>query len=109
MRLRHATTAQDEASEAIATAFVKGEPSPSSHPPSAPISTTASPLPVLGESHATYTTTGTAMGLGGASAVAAGREVDVFVKEFKDARKKYHKRAMWVERWSSGQVAWRED
>ncbi|KAF9049503.1 hypothetical protein BDZ89DRAFT_1088926 [Hymenopellis radicata] len=58
MRLRHATIAQDEASEALAT---------------------------------------------------AGRDIDDFVKEFKDLRKVYHKRVIWGDRWNSGQVAWRDD
>ena len=71
MRLRHATTAQDDASEALASNFVQ----PSSTAPT----------------------------------IAAGKEVDDFVKEFKETRKIYHKRVMWGERWASGQVAWRDD
>lgn len=70
MRLRHATTSQDDQSEALASAFV----------------------------HAS------------ATALAPGNgDIDGFVKEFKNMRKVYHKRVMWGERWSSGEVAWRDD
>ncbi|KAK7681570.1 hypothetical protein QCA50_015303 [Cerrena zonata] len=65
MRLKHATTAQDELSEALATSFVQGS---SSDP------------------------TGN------------GKDIDDFVKEFKELRKTYHKRVMWGDRWSTGQV-----
>lgn len=71
MRLRHATTAQDDASEALAANFVQS----------------SSTAPTM----------------------ATGKEVDDFVKEFKEARKIYHKRVMWGERWANGQVAWRDD
>jgi ESCRT-I complex subunit VPS37 len=36
-------------------------------------------------------------------------EVDEFIKEFKELRKVYHKRAMWGEKWGNGQVIWREE
>lgn len=65
MRLKHATTAQDELSEALGTSFVQGS---SSDP------------------------TGN------------GKDIDDFVKEFKELRKTYHKRVMWGDRWSTGQV-----
>ncbi|KAH9480585.1 Vacuolar protein sorting-associated protein 37A [Psilocybe cubensis] len=39
----------------------------------------------------------------------SGRDVDDFVKEFKELRKVYHKRALWGEKWANGQVIWRED
>ncbi|KZV88382.1 hypothetical protein EXIGLDRAFT_722764 [Exidia glandulosa HHB12029] len=68
MRLRHATTAQDELSEAVATKFVRGE--------------------------------GGGTGPG---------DVDAFVKEFREMRTAYHKRAIWSERWASGQVSWPDD
>ncbi|KAH7098325.1 hypothetical protein BKA62DRAFT_773546 [Auriculariales sp. MPI-PUGE-AT-0066] len=68
MRLRHATTAQDEQTEAIATKFVKGE--------------------------------------GGGDNPA---DVDAFVRQFRESRTVYHKRAIWTERWASGKVAWRDD
>jgi ESCRT-I complex subunit VPS37 len=71
MRLKHAVTAQDDASEARATAVVQGSSDASSD------------------------------GLGG-------RDVDEFVKEFREMRKVYHKRAMWAERWQLGEVAWQE-
>lgn len=38
-----------------------------------------------------------------------GRAIDDFIQEFKAARKTYHKRAIWAERWSRGEVAWRDD
>ncbi|TFK40736.1 hypothetical protein BDQ12DRAFT_601082 [Crucibulum laeve] len=79
MRLRHSTTAQDDASEALASSFVQQQSSPSNGPSSG---------------------TGTPRG---------GADVDEFVKEFKELRKIYHKRAMWGEKWANGQVAWRED
>lgn len=63
MRLKHATTAQDEQSEALASSFVKSSPSDTN-----------------------------------------GKDVDAFVKEFRDARKTYHKRVMWGDRWSAGEV-----
>ena len=69
LRLRHATTAQDEASERVASEFVKG----SSNGP------------------------------------AGGKEVDDFVKDFREMRRVYHKRALFVERWGKGDVGWRDD
>ncbi|KAJ8080478.1 hypothetical protein PM082_017311 [Marasmius tenuissimus] len=69
MRLRHSTTAQDDASEALASAFNQQRPGPD----------------------------GTT------------KDVDEFIKEFKELRKVYHKRVMWADRWSQGQVEWRED
>lgn len=73
MRLKHSTIAQDDASEALASAFIN-EQVPS----------------------------GTSTPNGGAG-------VDEFIKEFKELRKVYHKRAMWSERWSDGKIAWRAD
>ncbi|GMK53669.1 hypothetical protein CspeluHIS016_0102550 [Cutaneotrichosporon spelunceum] len=35
--------------------------------------------------------------------------LDAFIAEFKAARKTYHKRNIWAERWSRGEVAWRDD
>lgn len=81
MRLRHATTAQDDDSEALASAFVQ---SSSADPPQAS-------LPGSG--------TGTP----------GGREVDEFIKDFKALRKTYHKRVIWGDRWTAGQVTWRDD
>ncbi|KAK0221859.1 hypothetical protein IW262DRAFT_1460135 [Armillaria fumosa] len=78
MRLRHATTAQDDASEAVASAFVQQQ----------------RPLPSDASSG-----TGTPNG----------RDIEDFVKEFKDLRKTYHKRIIWGDRWANGQVAWRDD
>ncbi|GLB38360.1 putative modifier of rudimentary (Mod(r)) protein [Lyophyllum shimeji] len=67
MRLRHSTIAQDDASEALATAFIQQQQQPSSN-------------------GTAITTPNGAMG------------VDEFIKEFKELRKVYHKRAMWAER-----------
>lgn len=76
MRLRHSTTAQDDASEALASSFVQQLPS-------------NIPTSVSGASRS--------------------MEVDEFIKEFKELRKVYHKRAMWGEKWGNGQVIWREE
>jgi ESCRT-I complex subunit VPS37 len=73
MRLKHAVTAQDDLSEARATAFVQGA-----------------------------SAEGTTDGL-------VGRDVDEFVKQFKEMRRVYHKRAMWVERWQANEVTWPDD
>jgi ESCRT-I complex subunit VPS37 len=43
------------------------------------------------------------------SSAVTGREVEEFVKDFKELRKTYHKRAMWSERWQAGDVTWPED
>jgi len=67
MRLRHATTAQDDLSEGVASAFIK-----------------AAPLE------------------GGIN----GKDVDDFVKEFRDLRKTYHKRVIWG--MGAGKVDWRD-
>jgi len=72
LRLRHATTAQDDLSETLATSFIRSQPSSS-------------------------------------SAGSADKEVDEFVRQFKELRKRYHKRALWGEKWSHGTVRWRED
>lgn len=74
MRLRHATTAQDDTSEALASAFIQSSFS-------APNG--------QGETN--------------------GKDVDDFVKEFKELRKTYHKRVMWGDRWAAGKVDWRDD
>ena len=65
MRLKHATTAQDELTESLATSFVQ----------------TSSSDPTDN-----------------------GKDIDDFVKEFKELRKTYNKRVMWGDRWSAGQV-----
>ena len=66
MRLKHATTAQDELSEALASSFVKSPPSD--------------------------------------TMTSNGKDVDDFVKEFREQRKTYHKRVIWGDRWSAGEV-----
>ncbi|KAG7442956.1 uncharacterized protein BT62DRAFT_904407 [Guyanagaster necrorhizus] len=80
MRLRHATTAQDDASESLASAFVQQQ----------------KPMPL---------TSGASSGTGTPN----GRDIEDFVKEFKDLRKVYHKRVIWGDRWANGQVVWRDD
>ena len=65
MRLKHATIAQDELSEALATSFVNATPDPSAN----------------------------------------GKDVDDFVKEFREMRKTYHKRVIGGERWAAGEVS----
>ena len=69
LRLRHATTAQDEASERVASEFVKGS----------------------------------------SDGLASGKEVDDFIKDFRESRRVYHKRAIFAERWAKGDVGWRDD
>ncbi|KAI0769043.1 hypothetical protein BD413DRAFT_87467 [Trametes elegans] len=73
MRLRHATIAQDDLSEARANAFVQGS---SSDPDPAGLT---------------------------------GKDIDDFVKEFRELRKTYHKRVMWGEKWAAGEVVWRDN
>ena len=73
MRLRHATTAQDDLSEARANAFVQGS---------------------VADADATSLTN---------------KDIDDFVREFRELRKTYHKRGMWGDRWQDGDVAWRDD
>ncbi|KIM43268.1 hypothetical protein M413DRAFT_69676 [Hebeloma cylindrosporum] len=75
MRLRHSTTAQDDASEALASSFVQQVPSNDS----------------------------------GTGTPRSGGDIDEFIKEFKERRKVYHKRAMWGEKWANKQVIWRDD
>ncbi|KAF8158918.1 hypothetical protein K438DRAFT_1909975 [Mycena galopus ATCC 62051] len=77
MRLKHSKTAQDDASEALASAFVQ-------------------------QSSAVDSGAGTPNGN-------SGKEIDDFVREFKEMRKIYHKRVIWEDRWSSGLVNWRDD
>lgn len=79
MRLRHATTAQDDLSESVASTFVKSSPP---------------------ESSAFGNGNGNGNGNGG------GRDVDEFVKEFRDLRKTYHKRAIWGS--GANKVDWRD-
>lgn len=63
MRLRHATSAQDDLSESVASAFIKSPPDESPN-------------------------------------------VDSFVKEFREVRKRYHKRVIWGT--GSSKVDWRD-
>ncbi|CAA7261479.1 unnamed protein product [Cyclocybe aegerita] len=79
MRLRHSTTAQDDGSEAVASTFIQQVRRPS-----------------VGDA-------------GPTGATRAGQDVDDFIKEFKESRKIYHKRALWGEKWANGQVIWRDN
>jgi ESCRT-I complex subunit VPS37 len=83
MRLRHATSAQDDKSEEVASAFIQSTPG---------IQQTVL-LPPSG--------TGTP--------VQGGKDIDDFIREFKELRKVYHKRVIWGEKWVEGQVEWRDD
>ena len=38
-----------------------------------------------------------------------GMEIDEFMREYKELRKVYHKRVIWNEKWTKGQVEWRDD
>jgi len=75
LRLRHSVTAQDEASEEVASSFIRKV---SLRQP---------------EDH-------------GVSRI--GQDVDEFIREYKESRKTYHKRALWAEKWTNGQVIWRD-
>lgn len=37
------------------------------------------------------------------------KEIDDFVREFREARKPFHKRKIWGDQWTVGRVAWNED
>ncbi|KAK0201879.1 hypothetical protein DFS33DRAFT_1029380 [Desarmillaria ectypa] len=80
MRLRHATTAQDDASEALASAFVQQQKSVAAN-----------------------------SDISSGTGTPNGRDIEDFVKEFKDLRKVYHKRVIWGDLWANGQVVWRDD
>ncbi|KDQ19774.1 hypothetical protein BOTBODRAFT_152274 [Botryobasidium botryosum FD-172 SS1] len=85
LRLRHAATAQDELSESLASSFIRQSPSVS------------------------YVQSFEPSSSGNGNSDAMGKEVDEFVKQFKELRKTYHKRVMWSERWGAGKVSWRDD
>ena len=81
MRLKHAATDQDDATEAMANSFVQQQPSiPSSREESS-----------------------------GTSTPRGNTDVDDFIRQFKEARKTYHKRAIWADKWAKGEVIWREE
>ena len=73
MRLRHATTDQDDISEALATNFVQSSAAANN-----------------------------------GSSEANGKEVDDFVKEYRELRKTFHKRVIWGDRWAGRKVDWRD-
>ena len=70
MRLRHATTAQDDQSEALASSFIQSSST--------------------GQTDVN------------------GKDIDDFVKEFRELRKTYHKRVIWGDRWAAGKVDWHD-
>jgi len=81
MRLKHSTTAQDDASEKLASAFI----------------------------HQSSSTSSSLQGGSGTGTPNGNAEIDEFVREFKSLRKVYHKRVIWGDRWSAGLVNWRDD
>ncbi|KAF8338234.1 uncharacterized protein EI90DRAFT_2562587 [Cantharellus anzutake] len=87
LRLRHATTAQDEHSESIASSFIRH---------SAATSTRSIPIP-----------TPTSLETGTSTPIE--KDIDDFVKEFREARKQFHKRKIWGDQWTVGKVVWNED
>ncbi|RXK35427.1 hypothetical protein M231_07331 [Tremella mesenterica] len=106
LRLRHSLTAQDDLSEKMANAFIEGK---NGYPNgqtqmSVPGSRVESPIP---GSTAESTPTTSAMAIGNDRS--QNKAIDDFINDFKAARKTYHKRAIWTERWSRGEVAWRDD
>ena len=38
-----------------------------------------------------------------------GKDIDDFVREYRELRKVYHKRMIWGEKWGNGDVQWRDD
>jgi len=38
-----------------------------------------------------------------------GQDVDDFIRAFKESRRTYHKRSLWAEKWTNGQVMWRDN
>ncbi|WRT69534.1 uncharacterized protein IL334_006521 [Kwoniella shivajii] len=95
LRLRHSLSSQDESSEKIASAFIEGK----SAGASIPGSRVDSPSPYYNEGSSTPLPVDRNQN----------KAIDKFINEFKAARKTYHKRAIWAERWSRGEVAWRDD
>ncbi|KAL7414318.1 hypothetical protein BDY24DRAFT_386514 [Mrakia frigida] len=83
LRLRHSLAQQDDLSESIANAFIEGS---------------RADTPSL-----------EAMGGNGGGGDKSSKALEDFVRDFKAARKVYHKRALWSERWGRGEVVWRED
>ncbi|EKC98452.1 hypothetical protein A1Q2_07240 [Trichosporon asahii var. asahii CBS 8904] len=84
---------QDDMSEKIASAFIDG---------GAAGSGTASRVDSPAPGHEDGASTK-------ADTQARNQSLDEFINEFKAARKTYHKRNIWAERWSRGEVAWRDD
>lgn len=120
LRLRHAMGQQDDESEALASAYVEGSrsdtPSFSSSDPSAasqdksvrpsPSAPPHSPQALL--CLAPKNTKLTLPPFLAAWQMQA-RQLEEFVRDFKAARKVFHKRALWSERWNRGEVSWQED
>ncbi|KAK4687069.1 ESCRT-I complex subunit VPS37, partial [Tremellales sp. Uapishka_1] len=90
LRLRHSLTNQDGTTESLASGFIDG-------PKSGVVSRVDSPA--LNE------TSNTSSGVDRSQ----NKAIDDFIQQFKAERKVYHKRAIWTERWSRGEVAWRDD
>ncbi|CAD6566494.1 MAG: hypothetical protein TREMPRED_002658 [Tremellales sp. Tagirdzhanova-0007] len=95
LRLRHSMTDQDDHSEKMASAFIEGRNGRGSGTEAT--SRAVSPGSEVAP-HASATPDRT-----------QNKAIEDFIQEFKAARKIYHKRAIWAERWSRGEVAWRDD
>ncbi len=46
---------------------------------------------------------------GNAGASKIGQDIEEFIRDFKESRKIYHKRALWVEKWATGHIIWRDN
>lgn len=105
MRLRHSLSQQDDYSESLASSFIEGTRTGS------PVALDASGNQVAGTSDK-----GVSPALPSSLTRSPDRlltllslqSLEEFVRDFKAARKVYHKRAIWSERWNRGEVAWRD-
>ncbi|ORX37890.1 hypothetical protein BD324DRAFT_650433 [Kockovaella imperatae] len=101
LRLKHSITAQDDLSERIASSFIEGKNGGSQRT-----------TPVGGAADGCgpgSRVDSPAFGHGDASTPNGTKSIEDFIQDFKAARKVYHKRAIWAERWTRGEVAWRDD
>ncbi|KAJ9104341.1 hypothetical protein QFC19_003983 [Naganishia cerealis] len=116
LRLRHATSDQDALTETIAANFIEGPPvgSASGIRTGGPPSRVDSPASGFGGHSGQGGSTRDREveieeGRGQGVVTPLGQSLEEFVRTLKAGRKVYHKRAMWCERWTRGEVAWRED
>ncbi|KAJ9107348.1 hypothetical protein QFC21_000798 [Naganishia friedmannii] len=109
LRLRHATSDQDALTETMVSNFIEGPGAAAGTwsggmrgtPPSR-VDSPASGFHVGGERDGQSADTGT-------MTPNTHQSLDEFIRTLKAGRKVYHKRALWCERWTRGEVAWRED